>query len=130
MEFYSFGLDEAKKENFQKAVDYFKKAVEEDPEFAFAWDNLGVNYRRLDNYDKAIECYNKSLEIDPNGMMPLQNIAVAYQYKKEYNKAIEAFQKLAEIDVKNPEAYYGIGNIYASFIKDYEKGLDYMCKAY
>lgn len=73
LKFYSKGLDESTKENYDKAVEYFEKAVNEDPEFAFAWDNLGVNYRRLNNYDKAIESYKKSLEIDPYGLMPLQN---------------------------------------------------------
>lgn len=130
IEFYSKGLKEAKIENFEKAVNYFEKAVKEDSEFAFAWDNLGINYRKLNNFDKAIACYNKSLEIDPNGLMPLQNIAIVYQYKKEYFKAIEAFEKLAEIDENNPEVFYGIGNVYATNLNDYEKGLDYMCKAY
>jgi cytochrome c-type biogenesis protein CcmH/NrfG len=39
-----------------------KKAVQ-DPEFAFAWDNLGISYRRLNNYDKAIDAYSKSIAI-------------------------------------------------------------------
>lgn len=130
IEYYNKGMDEVEKENSQKAVVYFEKAVNEDPEFAFAWDNLGLNYRKLNNYDKAIECYNKSLEIDPNGLMPLQNIAIVYQYKKEYNKAIEAYGKLAELDKNNPEIYYGIGNVYAINLHDYEKALENMCKAY
>lgn len=128
--FYSKGLVEVKNKNYEKAIEYFEKAVKEDPEFAFAWDNLGINYRRLNNYDKAIESYNKSLELDPNGLMPLQNIAIVYQYKKEYSKAILAYEKLEEIDKNNPEVYYGIGNVYTTNLKDYEKGLDNMCKAY
>jgi len=130
IEYYNKGMDQSKNENFEKAIEYFEKAVKEDSEFAFAWDNLGINYRRLNNYDKAIECYKKSLELDPKGLMPLQNIAIVYQYKKEYNKAIEAYEKLAEIDKNNPEIYYGIGNVYATNLKDYEKGLENMCKAY
>ena len=130
IEYYNKGIDQSKKENFEKAIEYFDKAVKEDAEFAFAWDNLGVNYRRLNNYDKSIECYQKSLEIDPKGLMPLQNIAIVYQYKKEYNKAIEAYNKLAEIDKNNPEIYYGIGNVYATNLQQYEKGLENMCKAY
>ena len=55
---------------------------------------------------------------------------MAYQYKKEYDKAIKSYEKLATIDKNNPEIYYGIGNIYAMNLKDYEKGLDNMCKAY
>jgi tetratricopeptide (TPR) repeat protein len=129
IEYYSKGMDEVEKEHTDKAVAYFEKAVNEDPEFAFAWDNLGLNYRKLNNYDKAIECYKKSLAIDPNGLMPLQNIAIVYQYKKEYQKAIEAYGKLAELDKNNPEIYYGIGNVYAINLHDYEKALENMCKA-
>ncbi|WP_367754821.1 tetratricopeptide repeat protein [Flavobacterium sp. WC2430] len=130
LEFYSKGLKESKNKNFEKAIEYFEKAVKEDPEFAFAWDNLGISYRQLNNFDKAIESYSKSLELDPNGLMPLQNIAIVYQYKKEYSKAIEAYEKLAKVDNNNPEVFYGIGNVYTTNLKDYEKGLDNMCKAY
>ncbi|HEY6142583.1 MAG TPA: tetratricopeptide repeat protein [Flavobacterium sp.] len=129
-DYYSQGLIEGKKENHEKAIEYFKKALEVDANFAFAWDNIGLSYRKLGDYGKAIESYNKSLELDPKGLMPLQNIAIAYQFKKEYQKAIDSFQKLAEIDKKNPEIYFGIGHVYAVNLNEYEKGLDYMCKAY
>jgi tetratricopeptide (TPR) repeat protein len=62
--------------------------------------------------------------------MPLQNIAVAYQYKKEYKKAIAAYEALALVDKDNPEVYYGIGQVYALNLNDYEHGLENMCKAY
>lgn len=127
---YSKGIDEAKKENCKKAISYYEQALKIDPEFAFAWDNMGICYRRMDNYDKAIEAYKKSLEIDPEGLMPLQNIAIAYQYKKEYSKAIEAYERLAAVDKDNPEVYYGIGNIYSGFLQEFEKALPFMCKAY
>jgi tetratricopeptide (TPR) repeat protein len=129
-ELYSQGIIAVEKENYKKAIEYFEAAVKIDPEFAFAWDNLGLSYRRLNNYDKAIYAYEKSLKIDPNGTMPLQNIAIVYQYKQEFKKAIKAYKKLAEVDKDNPEVYYGIGQIYASNLNDLEKGLDYICKAY
>lgn len=130
VEYYVKGLDEFKKEYFKEAIEYFEKAINEDSQFAFAWDNLGLSYRKLNNFDKAIKCYKKSLKIDPNGLMPLQNIAIAYQYKKEYQNAINAYKKIIEIDKNNPEIYYGIGNIYALMLNDFEQGLENMCKAY
>src|SRR5450432_1148778 len=130
LDLYSKGINESKKENYESAIKYFEKAIKIDPEFAFAWDNMGISYRKLNNYDKAIECYKKSPEIDPKGLMPLQNIAVVYQYKKEYQHAIDAYLKLAELDKNNPEIYFGIGQIYAGYLSDFEKGLDNMCMAY
>lgn len=127
---YYKGVDELKTENLKKALDYFEKAVDIDPEFAFAWDNIGITHRKLGNYDKALTAYKRSLEIDPAGLMALQNIAIVYRYKKEYDHAIEAYNQLAEIDKDNPEVYFGIGQVYAVFLNEHEKGLENMCKAY
>lgn len=127
---YSKGIEQSEKQNYQKAISYFQKALKIDSLFAFAWDNIGLCYRKLDKYDEAIYAYNKSLELDPLGHMPLQNIAVAYKYKKEYQKALAAYETLAELDSKNPEVYYGIGLLYAYSLNDLEKGLDNMCRAY
>lgn len=130
LRWYEKGGYASEAKNYDKAVEYYTKALKVDSMFAFAWDNLGIAYRRLSNYDKAIECYKKSIQIDPKGTMPLQNLAVAYQYKKEYDNAVKAYEQLATVDDKNPEVYYGLGNIYAVYMKDYEKGLDNLCKAY
>lgn len=126
---YNKGLDEYKNGNYDSAVTYFKKALQIDSNFAFAWDNLGITYRKMENYDKAIEAYQKSLEVDPEGLMPLQNLGIVYQYKKEYQKAIDAYKKLGELDQNNPEVFYGIGQTYL-YLNDYENALDNICKAY
>lgn len=130
LRYYSLGFQEAKSENCEKAITYYKEAVRIDPEFAFAWDNMGICYRRLGKYDDAIEAYQKSLLIDPYGIMPLQNIAIVYQYTEEYEKAIDAYERYGAIHKNNPEYYYGAGRVYAIFLNQYEKGLDYMCKAF
>lgn len=64
-EYHDKGVKEMEKENYKIAVSYFEKAVKEDSEFAFAWDNLGLIYRKLNELEKAITCYEKSLSIDP-----------------------------------------------------------------
>jgi tetratricopeptide (TPR) repeat protein len=127
---YDEGVALLKKENYKDALAYFKKAVELDPEFAFAWDNVGICERKLDNYDAAIAAYNKSLAIDPKGKMPLQNLPYAYEFKKEYDNALKAIENLVAIYPNDPEAFYSAGRIYIFFKKDLEKGLDQMCKAY
>lgn len=123
LDYYYKGIDEAKKGNDADAVELYKKALSEDAEFAFAWDNLGLSYRKLNEFDKAIESYEKSLALDPNGKMPLQNVAIVYIYKKEYEKGLKAYERLSEVDSGNPEVFYGIGTIYTMNLQDFEKGL-------
>lgn len=130
VDFYTKGDQEFKNKNWKEAVKFFELATKKDRNFIYAWDNLGLSYRQLGEYDNAINAYKSSLLIDPKGKMPLQNIPVAYIYKKEYQKAVDAYLELDKIYPDDPEAYYGIGNIYMNGLKDDEKALDYMCKAY
>lgn len=129
-EYYTQGIKHSNNKEYSKALEYYLLAIKEDANFPFAWDNLGFCYRQLGEYDKAIEAYQKSIELDPKHAFPIQNLAIAYVYKKEYQKAIDTFEQLKNLDAENPEIYYGIGQIYYQHLKDYEKSLDYMCKAF
>jgi tetratricopeptide (TPR) repeat protein len=127
---YNTGVEIMKVENYKKALPYFQKAVEIDPKFAFAWDNVGICQRKLNNLDEAMAAYNKSLEIDPSGHMPLQNIAIVYQYQKKYDKATEAYMQLLKFYPDDAEAYYGVGLVYTYYDVNLEKALQNLCKAY
>lgn len=129
MKFYNDGNKYAEKGKNEKAIECYVKAVKADPEFAFAWDNLGLCYRKVNNYEEAIKCYKKSLEVDPYGILPIQNLAVVYEYTKDYKAAAETYIKLIESDYNNPEGYYGAGRTYYT-AGEYEKGVDNMFKAY
>ncbi|AZB07894.1 tetratricopeptide repeat protein [Chryseobacterium sp. G0162] len=130
IDFYQEAVEASKKENWKEAILNYEQAVKSDPKFIYAWDNLGICYRRIGEYDKALNAYKQSLAIDPKGKMPLQNIALTYVYKKEYQKAIDAYNDFDKIYPGDPEVYYGIGQTYFSHLKNNEKGLDYICKAY
>ncbi|KAA0130631.1 tetratricopeptide repeat protein [Chryseobacterium sp. SN22] len=130
MDFYHQAMEASKNQNWKDAIKNYEKTVKTDPSFSYAWDNLGICYRRVGEYDKALEAYKKSLTVDPNGKMALQNIPIVYIYKKEFQKAINAYMDLDKAYPGDPEVYYGIGNIYFTSLKNNDKGLDYMCKAY
>jgi tetratricopeptide (TPR) repeat protein len=129
-EAYNKGNGLMKQENYNDAIPYFKKATENDENFTFAWDNLGLCYRKTEQYDKALKAYQKSLSIYPDGDMPLHNIPFVYEYMKDYDMAIKSYKNLLKHFDDDPETYFGIGRIYAFFLNDYEQGLDNMCKAY
>jgi len=130
MDWYRKGLAATEKNDYKKAIAHYKKAIKADSNFAFAWDNLGLSYRKLEDYDNAILAYKKSLQVDPRGLTPLQNLAIAYQYKKEYEKAIATYERISKLEPDNPEIYYGIGLVQTSFLKQYENGLNNLCKAF
>lgn len=70
--------------DFWEAEKLLKKAVEIEPSFADAWNNLGSCYGQMGNHQKAYDAYEKSfnLSIKPN---PLFGLAVAAKNLKRYN---------------------------------------------
>ena len=128
-EFYNKGIAESEKENYKKALKFYKKAVELDNKFVFAWDNLGRTYRELHDYDKAIEAYKNSIEIDSLNRTPLMNLAVAYNYKKDYKNAEYWYKKLKEAYPNDPEGHYGLALTYM-YNKKLEASLNSIIDAY
>lgn len=129
MAFYEEGLQYTNIKNYDMAVVSYSKAVSADPKFVTAWNYLGLNYRRLNNYSEAIKCYQKSLDINPEGTMPLQNMAIAYELLNDDKKAAETYVAFTVKHPKDPEGYFGAGSIYYK-MEEYEKGVDYMFRAY
>jgi tetratricopeptide (TPR) repeat protein len=129
IEYYNQGIEASENQNYQKAVALYEKAVKEDKNFAFAWDNLGRSYRQLGKNKEAIKCYKKSLKIDPKGKVPLMNIAVTYSFLKDYDKAKKAYIQYGKVFENDPETYFGLGRIY-TLEGDLENGLDNMMQAY
>ncbi|MFD1314082.1 tetratricopeptide repeat protein [Namhaeicola litoreus] len=120
---YDDGMDYLKEEDLPNAIEKFKKAVLLDPEFVYAWDNLGVSYRKNNELDLAIEAYQNSLKIFPNGKLPLINLAVVYNVSGNAEKSREYYKKYCEIFPEDPEGYYGLGLIEYSG-GQLESGLD------
>lgn len=127
---YNKGVKILAKENYKEALPFFQKTVELDPEFVFAWDNIGVCQRNLGNLDEALIAYNNSLKLDPKGRTPLQNIPVVYEFKKDFEKALKGYEAMFAVYPDDPESFYGAGRLYFIFKKDNEKALQSMCKAY
>jgi len=82
-------------EGIDRSIDYFKKAVEIDPEYADAWWYLGfVNFEKhgwlflkKDKLETAIYCANKAIAIDETNsyahfLIALINFTYYYDWKK------------------------------------------------
>ena len=59
------GLENIKKEDFEKALSFFDQALLLKPEDPDLWNYKGITLRSLGRYDEASDCYNRSLQLDP-----------------------------------------------------------------
>jgi Flp pilus assembly protein TadD len=68
-----FGIKVAQKGLWREAIYRWQRAVEIDPTYASAFNNLAIAYEHEGRLEKAREAYEKATELDPNNVMIRQN---------------------------------------------------------
>ena len=76
-----FGIDVAQRGLWREAIYRWEKAVEIDPTYAAAFNDLAVAYEHEGQLDKARQAYEKAIQIEPNNSQIKQN----YELFKEIN---------------------------------------------
>ncbi len=76
-----FGINVAQRGLWREAIYRWEKAVELDPTYAAAYNDLAIAYEHEGQLDKARKAYEKALELAPNNSQIRQN----YELFKEIN---------------------------------------------
>ena len=116
------------KNDFNKAIEYYTKAIEVDPDNAEYYCNRGVSYNWLKEYEKAIEDKSKAIELDPDNAEYYYSRGVSYGWLKEYEKAIEDKSSAIRLEPDDAKYYYSRGSNYHK-LKEYEKAIADYSKA-
>jgi Flp pilus assembly protein TadD len=76
-----FGIKVAQNGLWKEATYRWEKAVELDPTYAAAWNNLGIAYEHDGRFEEARKAYEKAVALDPKNILIRQN----YDLFKEIN---------------------------------------------
>jgi Tfp pilus assembly protein PilF len=76
-----FGINVAQRGLWREAIYRWEKAVEIDPTYVAAYNDLAIAYEHEGQLDKARKAYEKATELDPNNVQVRQN----YELFKEIN---------------------------------------------
>ena len=76
-----FGIKVAQNGLWQEAAYRWEKAVEIDPTYAAAWNNLAIAYEHEGKFEEARNAYERAIKLDPKNALIRQN----YDLFKEIN---------------------------------------------
>jgi len=102
-------LKASTKRDDETAITYLKKALEADPEFCAAWNNLGVAYLRLGRTELAIEQFTRAIEVDPYSAKPRLNLAGAYIQQHLFADGERAARRGIDLDHEDPYGPLSLG---------------------
>jgi tetratricopeptide (TPR) repeat protein len=117
VQFFRDGLSFLSKDDCEKALTYFEKAVESDSSYADAWAQSGFCNEKLGKHAEALEASKKAVNLRPSAESYF-NIGLASFYLKQYREAAEAYRASIKLDPYNAaDAYYALGLVYRDWGK-------------
>lgn len=118
---------------YEKAIEFYEKAIKVDPNYAQAYNNLGLAYQAVNAKPSEIVWYFKTaVAIDPNNAQAYDNLGKAYYGMGDFDKAEQYCKKALEINPRLGSANFSLGWVYllgkgqsADAIYQFKKTLEY-----
>src|SRR5919106_4453639 len=117
VQYFRDGLSFLSKDDCEKALPYFEKAVESDSSYAEAWAQSGFCNEKLGRHAEALEASKKAVNLRPSAESYF-NIGLASFYLKQYKESAEAYRQSIKLDPYNSsDAYFALGLVYRDWGK-------------
>jgi tetratricopeptide (TPR) repeat protein len=123
--FYSQGLGILSRDDFTKAIPYFEKASEIDPNYAEAWYQLGFCFGSLNRHQDALKASRQAAKLRPEWVEVYLNIGASSYSLAQFRDALEAYRTALKINPDNAEAQYLIGLTFGKMNRNDEEILAY-----
>lgn len=96
-EYYSKGNQSASAKEYEDAIEWYDKAIDEFPYFYEAIDNKAFTLMDLGRWNEAIEIFKESLKVEPKNHAAVFSIGECHYKLGEYEDAIVHFKAALEI---------------------------------
>lgn len=84
-----FGITVAQRGLWKEAAYRWERAVELDPSYSAAWNNLGIGYEQLGRFDDARRAYEKALEVEPDNTYIRNNYDLFREIYDRQNRRLD-----------------------------------------
>ena len=108
--------------NYKKARDLLEQVVLIKPNFADAYNNIGICLEKLNDLDGAIKNYNLAINNRPNFAEAHNNIGVVFQKLRNFDQAIFQYKKAISYKNLYLDAYINLANLFKE-TKQFEEAI-------
>lgn len=128
-DYYEAGNRAYQKDDMQKAIDLYTKAIEEKAGYVEAYYSRGLAKSALGDHTGAVRDYDTAIEYQPNNPNIYNNRGVEKAYLHDHSGAIADYDKAIQIDSNRAEAYQNRGvekfilKNYSGAIEDYNMAI-------
>jgi tetratricopeptide (TPR) repeat protein len=105
---YSQGVALLSRDDYARALAFFEKATELDPNYAEAWYQAGFCYGSLGRHNDALKASKQALKLRPDWTEAVVNIGASNFALGNYKDAADAYKQALRND-DSPDVQYALG---------------------
>ena len=106
---YSQGVAQLSRDDYQRALPFFERATELDPNYAEAWYQAGFAYGVMGRHQDALKASKQAAKLRPEWPETHVNIGASNYALGQYKDAAEAYKTAIRLDDDNPETQFAYG---------------------
>ncbi len=95
-----------------EAIRHLTEAIEIQPDFAPAYNNLGTAHKARGALSDAVTCYLKAIELDPTYAEPYSNLGNVLKQGGDSRKALQYYTKALQLNPAFFDAHMNVGHLY------------------
>ena len=99
----------ASQNQFDKAVENYKRSIKINPNYAQAYNNLGIVFHKLDKINEAVDKYRKAISLNSDFAEAFHNLGNAFRELNKPTDALSYFKKAIKIKPNYVEAFNSLG---------------------
>jgi len=113
VEAYNRGKAYQERGDWDRAIFYYTRALENDDSLANAYYNLGMVYSANGETTLAKDAYLHAIQRQPDLINARYNLALLYMELNQYTAAAEQLRTVLELQPRYAPAHYALGLVYA-----------------
>ena len=94
---------------FESAIAYYQKAIEENPQFTWSYQNLGEALEKTGRIEEAIAAFRQAVAIDPQSHCFLYKLGITLSRQGQFQEAVGYLRQAIDLNKNVPEFYLGLG---------------------
>ena len=111
---YQKAMQSAQAGKNTEAIDQFKQAISQYPNFMLAYNELGALYIKTNDLDKADEALRSALKISPDGAQPLLNHGIVLALKGKFDLAVSELESALKQKEQSAMGHFYLGQVLAN----------------
>ncbi len=110
---------------FDKAIQEYNKAIDLDPNYGLAFNQIAFVYFSMEDFEKAIEYFERYISVSPGDANPLDSMAVCYYRMGRLDETVAKYKEALEVKPDWIYSYWAIGYINA-LKEDYSEAMKWV----